>query len=218
MKLRLLAAAAALSLVAGNAQAAEILVNGGFELPDIPGTYQTFNNGSTGITGWTVTNNSVDIVAGYNGMVAASGAQLLDLVGFGAPNGAITQTFQTVAGQAYTFSFAYSHNFGNTASASANFSITGLSTLLNGSVTHNTAGINGANLGWATYTGSFIGDGSLATLAFNNTAGGPSGGLLLDSVSVNSVPEPATWGMLILGFGMAGGMLRRRKTGTLAIA
>lgn len=218
MKLRLLAAAAALSLAAGNAQATEILINGGFEDPDIPGTYETYNNGSTAITGWTVTNNSVDIVAGYNGMVAASGAQLLDLVGFGTPNGAITQTFQTVSGQLYVFSFAYSHNFGNTSSASANFSITGLSTLLNGSVTHNTPGTTGSDLKWVTYIGSFVGDGSLATLAFNNTAGAPSGGLLLDSISVNSVPEPATWGMLILGFGMAGGMLRRRKAGSLVTA
>ena len=27
-----------------------------------------------------------------------------------------------------------------------------------------------------------------------------------------AVPEPATWGMMILGFGLVGGSLRRRKT------
>jgi hypothetical protein len=36
---------------------------------------------------------------------------------------------------------------------------------------------------------------------------GPTGG---------AVPEPATWGLMITGFGMAGGMLRRRRTAALA--
>jgi len=43
-------------------------------------------------------------------------------------------------------------------------------------------------------------------------------GVLLDNVIVNgelapgaAVPEPATWGMMILGFGAAGSVLRRRR-------
>ncbi len=34
----------------------------------------------------------------------------------------------------------------------------------------------------------------------------------LDNIAVAAVPEPATWGLMIGGFGMAGAMLRRRRT------
>jgi hypothetical protein len=42
---------------------------------------------------------------------------------------------------------------------------------------------------------------------------GPSNqqGNILDDVSLAAVPEPATWAMMILGFGAAGSILRRRK-------
>ena len=43
-------------------------------------------------------------------------------------------------------------------------------------------------------------------------------GVLLDNIIVNgdlapsaAVPEPATWAMMILGFGAAGAMLRQRR-------
>ncbi|QMW22732.1 PEPxxWA-CTERM sorting domain-containing protein [Sandaracinobacteroides saxicola] len=34
---------------------------------------------------------------------------------------------------------------------------------------------------------------------------------LLDNISLAVVPEPATWAMMILGFGLVGGTLRRRR-------
>lgn len=41
--------------------------------------------------------------------------------------------------------------------------------------------------------------------------------LAAPSVSgVGAVPEPATWGMMILGFGMAGATIRRRRTAVVA--
>ena len=46
-----------------------------------------------------------------------------------------------------------------------------------------------------------------------NNAASYSGNLNLSTVAV---PEPATWGMMILGFGLAGGALRRSRT--LAVA
>lgn len=37
-------------------------------------------------------------------------------------------------------------------------------------------------------------------------------------VGINAVPEPSTWAMLILGFGMLGGAMRQRRRASLALA
>ncbi len=55
--------------------------------------------------------------------------------------------------------------------------------------------------------------GSIAR-AFNSSYGnvGNTGGALVTTFStVGGVPEPATWAMLILGFGVVGGAMRRRQ-------
>jgi hypothetical protein len=39
--------------------------------------------------------------------------------------------------------------------------------------------------------------------------GGPGGGVVVDAITV--VPEPATWAMMIAGFGLAGASLRQRR-------
>ena len=55
---------------------------------------------------------------------------------------------------------------------------------------------------------------------FDNAANGHPGGIgrsrwgtFISSVTVGSVPEPATWAMMIGGFGLVGAMQRRRRTG-----
>jgi opacity protein-like surface antigen len=39
-----------------------------------------------------------------------------------------------------------------------------------------------------------------------------------DNISVSAVPEPATWGLMIAGFGLLGGALRQRRNATAAFA
>ena len=52
-------------------------------------------------------------------------------------------------------------------------------------------------------------------LTFNGAAAGTFNGTV--NLAGTAVPEPATWGMMIVGFGLMGGVLRRRKT-TVAFA
>lgn len=40
---------------------------------------------------------------------------------------------------------------------------------------------------------------------------------LVTIVVPGAVPEPATWAMMIVGFGMVGGVLRRRRNVTTAV-
>jgi hypothetical protein len=60
--------------------------------------------------------------------------------------------------------------------------------------------------------------GSLKAFAETNSA--DNIGPLVDNFRVESlgVPEPATWAMMILGFGVVGGALRRRRQGSVASA
>jgi hypothetical protein len=60
-------------------------------------------------------------------------------------------------------------------------------------------------------------DGSEFTVAFGDLHGVTFGGNAISPVtitvnSVAAVPEPATWGMMIIGFGGIGGLIRRRRS------
>ncbi|WP_394647476.1 PEPxxWA-CTERM sorting domain-containing protein [uncultured Sphingomonas sp.] len=87
-----------------------------------------------------------------------------------------------------------------------------------------TVGVSTASLQTFNWTG-------LSSVRFTSTGGSRASGLradgtqfVLDNLRVNeavtaAVPEPATWGMMILGFGAIGAAARRRRArGTLANA
>jgi hypothetical protein len=197
-----LAAFLAAGVAASSAQATNLVVDGGFESPAISTWYV---NETSNFSGWTLVTNNVDIVhQGYNGASPAhEGAQYLDLVGYGS-TGEISQSLATVAGQKYSLTFWYSNNPWSTSSASAVATVGSLTA----SVTH--SGASAADLGWSKYTGSFVATGP-TVLDFNNTYGYGNGGVLLDGISVSSVPETSTWIMMLAGFGALGFAGLRRK-------
>lgn len=176
-------ALAAMASVAPMAAHAELVTNGGFETGDF--------------TAWNVAGNT-----GHTGVDqgAASGT-------FGAYFGAVgsptqlSQTLATVAGGLYTLSFDLEANSGGNLFA-VNFGGPDLLTL------QNTAGF-----GYTHYSYDFTAAGS-DTLTFwlqHDPAYWH-----LDNVSVvesvgGAVPEPATWAMLIAGFGLMGVAMRRRR-------
>jgi hypothetical protein len=58
------------------------------------------------------------------------------------------------------------------------------------------------------YSRSFVATGTQATLYFGDYS--PHSTYVIDNV-VAAVPEPATWAMMLIGFGGIGSALRRRK-------
>jgi hypothetical protein len=74
--------------------------------------------------------------------------------------------------------------------------------------------------GWRTftYTAPTAGSYELKLAARNVIDAGFSSGAVLDNVAISSaVPEPATWAMMLLGFGATGAMLRSDRRRTLAL-
>lgn len=215
-------------LALASAVAVAAPINGGFEVPAVPGQFLTINPGSepSGF-GWRVMAGTVDaVVQGFFGAAAFEGTQWLDLDGASA--GTIIQSFETIAGTQYIANFAYANNpyasGGATVPARATFRVFDDATssdllaplqLLHGSSTP-------ADLQWTT-TGdlTFTATGAFTTFSFqSNNPTSSFGGLFLDGVVVTalpgspgpggSVPEPSTALLALLGLVP----LLRRTTGS----
>lgn len=196
--------------IAGPAAAANLIVNGGFENTGFGGTGSYYNVGAGGDHavpadfGFAVPVNNVDIIANgvYAPALAGGGAYNLDLVGYGS-TGQIAQTFATKLGKTYAVSLQYAQNgSGRVADVSVNG--TAIGTLIG----------TGA---FQTFNGSFVGTGAPVTFAVTETVGGDNAGIVLDNISVSTaVPEPASWTLMVAGFGLVGFAYRRRSTVVVA--
>ena len=188
---------------AGTAGAAPF-VNGSFEFGPDPGAYLTLQNGSSAITGWTVTTGNIDYVGTY--WVPEDGERSVDLNGSGtqqgpAQPGGIAQTFDTMIGVPYTVSFWLA---GNTDGAPDTKAMTAAATGgPSTSYTFDIAGHSRSDMGWVQHQYNFTASAASTTLEFRSTVSGPFGPAL-DNVSVAPanavVPEPAT--LVLLGAGL----------------
>lgn len=123
----------------------------------------------------------------------------------------------------YTLTFDLTGFNPASASFSGRFSVDNLvdNIKLNGATI---TGSGGSFNFWTAFSGASGFNAGQNTLTFNvrNSAqnGGNPSGLrveFLDS-NVTAVPEPATWGMMIMGFGLVGGAMRRRQNVRVSFA
>ncbi|WP_293680169.1 choice-of-anchor C family protein [uncultured Phenylobacterium sp.] len=204
----------ALATASSGASAANLILNGGFNNGGTVGApgggFSTLGVGSSVINNWNIDAGSIDWIVGY--WQAADGdGYSIDLNG-GSP-AQISQTLSTVAGQSYFLSFAMSGNpdnfrgetrvavigAGGSTIGTANYSLTAPNSL--------------SNMLWQDRGFAFTADSSSTLISFTsgNNTGNCCWGAAIDNVAVNAVPEPATWAMMIVGFGAAGSMIRRRS-------
>ena len=210
MKWLLLGLAAAVAMPsAANATA---FMNGDFELGvDTGPWFTTLEAGSTALTGWTILSGSIDYKGDY--WQAGDGKRSIDLNGNSA--GAISQTFDTVAGTSYIVDFLLSGNpDGSPVVKTLEVSATGNAAT---QYLFDTTGLTHGDMGWEGRTYQFIATGASTTLTFASLTAGNFYGPALDAISVAPVsvvpvPEPATWAMMIGGLAAVGTTMRRRRT------
>ncbi len=195
---------------------AQVLVNGSFESPVVTGSFVTLNSGSTAITGWSITNGSVDVVG--TRWAAEDGAQSIDLNGSGP--GTICQTFTTTAGDPYSVTWFQSRNAspgGLTGGASATETVS-VAGVKSASYTSSQPWTS-TNPGWAPESLNFNAGGATSTLCFASNTAGPAG-VTLDNVVVTPLLPAsqvngriaAAVGLVAAAGGMAAYLRRRRRT------
>ena len=203
----------ALGFAAASAGAATI-VNGSFEMGTNPGsTFTTEAPGSTAITGWTVGGFGVDYIGGY--WQASDGVRSIDLSALSA--GSLSQTLSTVIGQKYTVSFDLSGNPEN--GVGSKISVVSISGSLPDIKVYNVGPSNSReNMNWQGFKYTFTAFATSSILTFASAEYNPFGPAL-DNVSIltgdgtgSTVPEPATWAFMLIGFGTVGIAARRRRT------
>ena len=213
--LRGLMALAGLVAISASPASANLVSNGDFETGNF--------------SGWTVTPPTGDVLvltgSDYQpccGTTGTAAALSNHFASFGPGNIAITgvtlgQTFSTVAGQTYQFSFDYGALGGGSEQLQFEI-ITGSSAQILTAIAN-----DDLNHVFKTMTGTFTASGS-TTIRFGDFGGladtqANNVDFILDNVSVAAVPEPSTWAMMILGFAGVGFMTYRRSRKTsLALA
>jgi hypothetical protein len=205
--------------LSGTASAVELVANGGFEAgtfhATVPG-YDVIPAGGTDLTGWTV-GNSLAWGFGATDINTHSGSGYVDLTGVGdnGAHGTLSQTLSTTSGQLYAFSVF---------TAFFNPSV-GITVTLDGvplTLTGTPGTYDGTTAIWGQLTGMFTATGASSLLTIAGQPG-ESFTIGLDDVSVTgpdatAVPEPATWIMMLIGFGGIGLSMRHVRRRKLATA
>jgi hypothetical protein len=210
-------ALAVLALAATSANAAQLITNGDFATGDFTGwTLFTTANGTTGpgpapqVTSFDVTGSGASLAAEFEvGEAVFSGAQ---------EGGGIRQSITTTAGM-----LTFSTDFAARAAERTNASGGVFSVLLDGVslATFNTGEIAALSVerGTLAFATTVTAGSHLLSLQMTRpftvtTSTGGTPYQYFDNVSATqaaaAAPEPATWGLMIAGFGLAGGALRRR--------
>ena len=193
--------------------AATLITNGSFEFGNTSGAFSTVSAGGTDITGWTIDSGSVDYISSY--WAASDGARSIDIAGSAV--GALSQSFATTAGQSYVISFDLSSNPDLSGPRDLLVSIDGGAPSV---FTHpGSTGKDAAGMNWTAQSFSFLAGGPSTTITFttNGTAQGVFGPAL-DNVAAIAVPEPAAWALMLAGFGLVGGAMRRRQRSRTVLA
>lgn len=162
---------------------------GSFETPTVAAN--TFQNSAMGqsLGPWRVASGNVDLIgAGY--WQAAEGDQSVDLNGASA--GAVSQTFSTTPGTAYTVTYSLAGNPGDSTKLKTG------KVLIEGQnfqdFSFDTTGKTTTNMGYVRRQVTFVATSTSTTLTFASTTPNSAWGPVIDDVTVKSCPPPPCCG------------------------
>lgn len=215
-KAPLLAAFAAFAFASGTHAA--VIVNGSFESPLVTaGTFDTFGNASTGITGWVVVGFDASVIGGPflaapMNFQAQHGSQFLDLTGPGtnySGNG-VSQSIATSIGQAYALSFYVGSgtDFTTFTASTVDLSING-----GARVGFTNPSTPTTELDWMRFSVSFSATSPITEITFFNGSGSGNHLSALDNVTITAIPEPSAFALVVGAVSLGGTLVRRRKKG-----
>jgi hypothetical protein len=215
---KLLTAIVALAALPAAAQAANLLQNGSFEDSTSPFTTPPgwFNIGHTeGVLSYA----TLGLPAFDGDYVYVTGGQSSN--GFLFPGEGIGQTVGTTAGDIYQLSFGYTGE--NCPGCSTVFTVNLGAFSQDFTIVADDSGFFRKAFTVATLD-PYVATGASTTLSFvlKSTTNIGNNDPIFDRVilerigTTDGVPEPATWALMLLGFGSAGAMLRRRRGAMLA--
>jgi hypothetical protein len=185
LKSLLCAAALAAAVMTTPAAAVNLVTNGSFETGDFTGWSETGDTSFTGVIGSALGFDPTDGV--YQGIFGPVGGLVY-----------ISQDIVTTPGASYLLSF----DIGNTGGTPSEFVLAwdGI-TLLD---------IPDLDpFPYMTASGGLTATTSLTTLTFGFFQ--EPDYFFLDNVVLTAIPEPASWALMLAGFGMIGGAMRRRQ-------
>jgi len=181
--MRIIFLALALGLAAPASAATNLIVNGGFE---------------SNFSGWT--RSAINDATAINTVNPFEGSRDARLRTDASGELTLSQDIVTNAGYRYELTYWLS-NRGNPNPVDSFEVVTGATTESFG---------DRAAFAYTQFTQQFIGQAGTTNILFRYVHPTP-GNFQLDSVSVQVVPEPATWALLISGFALVGAAMRRRK-------
>jgi len=194
--LKAITAAALIAGVSTPASAVTNLVaNGGFEA----GSFISWTGTSTGLNGFTtttITSVPADVFAG------TFAARLRTIT----PNvNTLAQTITTINARPYVLSYMV-RNADNQGRVIDNLTVTSGTTV--------TVFGDRPSFAYTPFSQYFVANAASSVISFAYQHTSPA--FFLDEVVVTMVPEPATWGLMLAGFGMVGFAMRRRSRAVAA--
>jgi hypothetical protein len=206
----------AAALILSTAPASATVINGNFE------------TGPFGTTpaGWTVSPGTEIVALKGSDYIPCCGtvgtaAQLANhFASFGPGNVAnismLSQIVSTVAGTSYTLSFDQGVLGGGSQTLFAQVFDAFGPTITAGNWTQTANNNLGAT--FITRTLTFVAPSASTRIEFKVDANSINVDGILDNVSlVGPVPEPSTWGLMLIGFGAVGAAMRRRQSGAASL-
>lgn len=192
---------------------ANLLVNGGFEVPAFPDNPGHFihTNGAE-LPGWTTFSTHAGTVlfnTSYDPVTEGQQAIQIEV-----PGDSVSQSFATIVGAPYLLSFDMSAFtvYGGPGRGGAPCPC---ASIVDVNVGPASGSFASSSAGYVTWTLGFTAAAATTTLTFTNPADPPGIGNYphIDNVSVVAVPEPETYGLMIAG--LAALWARRRRGGAL---